>query len=415
MPVSAARVGSFGGARVGVCRVGGARAGVPARAASSPSSSLDLAGVSGGRVYNFSAGPACIYEDVLTTASSEMMNWENSGTSVMEMSHRGKEFMGIHAKAIADLRELLSIPDNYQVLFLQGGASLQFASIPLNLASAEDTADYVTTGSWGAKAIGEGKKFLKNANEAASTKSSGFTSIPATSEWSLSDDAKYVHICANETIQGVEFKTDVVPANGAPLIADMSSNFVSKPIDVSKYGIIYAGAQKNVGPAGLTVVIVRDDLIGNARADCPTMQNYAIMAENDSMYNTPPCYSIYMAGLVFDKLNKMGGLEAVEKVNIEKCAHIYDAIAGSDGFFNCPVDMTCRSAMNIPITIVNEDADKRAELEKAFIAEAGDLGMVALKGHRSVGGMRASIYNAMPIEGAEALAAFMKEFKAKHA
>ena len=369
----------------------------------------------GERVFNFSAGPACIYEDVLQQAASEMLNWNGCGTSVMEMSHRGKEFISIANKAESDLRELMGIPDNYKVLFLQGGASLQFASVPLNLAAEGDSADYVVTGSWGVKAVKEGAKYLANANTAASTKEDGFTSLPDVSGWNLTDGGKYVHICANETIQGVEFKTDVVPANGAPLVADMSSNFASKPIDVSKYGLIYAGAQKNVGPAGLTLVIVRDDLIGNARASCPTVANYEVMAENDSMYNTPPCYSMYMAGLVFDKLLKMGGLEAVEKINIEKAAHIYDAIAASDGFYNCPVEESCRSLMNIPFTIVNEDADKRAELEKAFIAEAGELGMVALKGHRSVGGMRASIYNSMPVAGTEALAKFMKEFQAKHA
>ncbi|KAK3271581.1 hypothetical protein CYMTET_20081 [Cymbomonas tetramitiformis] len=357
------------------------------------------------RLFNFSAGPACLPIDVLQEAQEDLINWKGSGMSVMEMSHRGKDFISIADKAEADLRALMGIPDNYKVLFLQGGASTQFASIPLNFTTAEDTVDYIQTGSWGSKAIKEAQKYV-NVNVAATDKPNNFTNIPAQSEWELSSGAKYLHFCANETIQGVEFK--YTPEVGVPLIADFSSNFLSKPVDVSKYGMIYAGVQKNLGPAGCTVVIVRDDLLGNSRPECPAMLDYAIMAENDSMYNTPPCFSIYMCGLVLDKLLKMGGLSEVEKNNKAKAAVIYDAISGSDGYYNCPVNDAVRSCMNIPFTMADSD------LEKEFIATAAENGLVQLKGHRSVGGMRASVYNAMPMEGAEKLAKFMKEFQSNH-
>lgn len=285
-------------------------------------------------------------------------------------------------------------------------ASTQFSAIPLNLTtSASDAADYVTTGSWSKKAIKEGKKYCK-ANLAATSEEGNFTDIPPMSTWNLSDDAKYLHICANETIQGVEFRS--APAANGVLVADMSSNFCSKPVDVSEYGVIYGGAQKNIGPAGVTIVIVREDLIGNARPECPTMLDWEVAAEAKSMYNTPPCFSIYVCGLVFKRLLRLGGLEAQEIINKEKCGMLYDAIAASDGFYKSPVRESVRSAMNVPFTLAN------ADLDKIFLEEAAAHNLVTLKGHRSVGGMRASIYNAMPMEGVEALVAFMREFSARH-
>ncbi|KAF5830934.1 phosphoserine aminotransferase [Dunaliella salina] len=357
-----------------------------------------------GRLFNFSAGPAVLPLEVLQEAQADLINYKGTGMSVMEMSHRGKEFMGIAAKAEEDLRKLLNIPSNYKVLFLQGGASTQFSMIPLNFAGPEDTTDNIVTGSWSKKTIDEAKKFSK-ANLVAKGDNK---SIPAPSTWNLSPDAKYVHYCDNETIQGVEFKS-VPDVGNKVLVSDMSSNFVSKPVDVSKYGLIYAGAQKNVGPAGVTIVIVREDLVGKARPDCPTMLDYKTHAENESMYNTPPCYAMYVCGLVFEHLLKKGGLEAVYANNVEKAKILYDAIEASNGFYNNPVDPACRSLMNVPFTIPSNP-----ELEKAFIKEAEKLNMVQLKGHRSVGGMRASIYNAMPLDGVKTLAAFMKDFQAKN-
>ncbi|GFR51882.1 hypothetical protein Agub_g14361 [Astrephomene gubernaculifera] len=358
-----------------------------------------------GRVFNFSAGPAVLPVDVLERAQADLINWQGSGMSIMEMSHRGKEFESVIKKAEADLRTLLNIPSNYKVLFLQGGASTQFSMIPLNLAKAGETVDYVITGAWSKKAAEEAKKYC-NVNIAAKGDNK---SLPPASAWKLSPDSRYVHYCDNETIGGVEYKA--TPEVGdRVLVSDMSSNFISKPIDVSKYGIIYAGAQKNVGPSGVTIVIIREDLIGHARPEAPTMLDYKIHVENDSMYNTPPCWSIYICGLVFEKLLKLGGLEAMQKLNEEKAAVLYDAIAASNGFYNSPVDPAVRSLMNVPFTIPSQP-----DLEKVFIKEAEKAGMLQLKGHRSVGGMRASIYNAMPIEGVQQLASFMKEFAAKHA
>lgn len=358
-----------------------------------------------GRVLNFSAGPAILPIDVLEQAQADLINWQGSGMSIMEMSHRGKEFESVIQKAEADLRKLLGVPANYKVLFLQGGASTQFSMIPLNLTKPGETVDYVVTGAWSKKALEEGKKYC-NAVVAAKGDNK---SVPPASAWKLSPDAKFVHYCDNETIGGVEFKA--APEVGdRVLVSDMSSNFISKPVDVSKYGIIYAGAQKNVGPAGVTIVIIRDDLIGHARPEAPVMLDYKIHVENDSMYNTPPCWAIYICGLVFDKLLKMGGLEAMQKLNEQKAAILYDAIEGSNGFYHSPVDKAARSLMNVPFTIPSNP-----DLEKAFIKEADKAGMLQLKGHRSVGGMRASIYNAMPIEGVQQLASFMKEFHAKHA
>ncbi|KAK9829638.1 hypothetical protein WJX72_007009 [[Myrmecia] bisecta] len=336
-------------------------------------------------------------------AQAELLNYQGSGTSVMEMSHRGKEFTALIEKAEADLRQLLSIPDNYKVLFLQGGASAQFAAIPLNLTAEGDTVDQIVTGSWSKKALEEGGKYA-TVNLVAKGDNK---SIPQRSNWKLTPGAKYVHYCDNETIQGVEFK-GAPDVGEALLVADMSSNFCSKRVDVAKYGLIYAGAQKNIGPAGVTVVIVRDDLVGNARPITPAVLDYKVM--EGSLYNTPPCWSIYICGLVFDHMLRNGGLEQMEEYNEQKAQVVYNAIQGSNGFYNSPVDPAVQSMMNIPFTIPSNP-----DLEKQFVSEAAKQGLVQLKGHRSVGGMRASIYNSMPIEGVQQLAAFMKEFASKHA
>ncbi len=354
------------------------------------------------RVYNFSAGPAMLPEAVLARAREEILDWHGSGMSVMEMSHRGKEFVSIARKAEADLRRLMGIPDGYKVLFLQGGASSQFAMVPLNLLGAAGTADYVNTGQWSKKAIAEAKRY-GGVNVAADTSATGFNSVPPQPEWKLDPDAAYVHYTPNETIGGVEFHW--IPDTGAvPLVADMSSAILSRPVDVSRYGIIYAGAQKNVGPAGLTLVIVREDLLGRAGAATPAMFDYKIHADNESMYNTPPTYAWYLAGLVFEWLLEQGGLEAMALVNQRKARKLYAAIDASDFYAN-PVEVTARSWMNVPFTLADP------ELDATFLSEAKAAGLVTLKGHRSVGGMRASIYNAMPEEGVDALLAFMQEFE----
>ena len=353
------------------------------------------------RIYNFSAGPAMLPEEVLGQARDEMLDWNGSGMSVMEMSHRGKEFMGIAERAEADLRELLAIPANYKVLFLQGGASSQFAMVPLNLLRSKKTADYVNTGMWSKKAIDEAKRFC-TVNVAASSEADKFTSVPAQREWRLDPNAAYVHYTPNETIGGVEFHW--VPETGdVPLVADMSSTLLSRPIDVSKFGIIYAGAQKNIGPAGLVVVIIRDDLIGQAQAGTPIMFDYKTHADNGSMYNTPPTYAWYLAGLVFQLLKKKGGLKAMAEINRRKAEKLYQAIDDS-GFYKNPVAKDARSWMNVPFTL------KDAALDKTFLAEAAKAGLKTLEGHRSVGGMRASIYNAMPEAGVDTLVEFMKDF-----
>ncbi len=352
------------------------------------------------RVYNFSAGPAVLPEEVLETAQAEMIDWQGSGMSVMEMSHRGKEFMGIAQEAETDLRELLSIPQNYKVLFLQGGASAQFSMVPMNLLRGKKSADYLNTGEWSKKAISEAKKFC-TVNVAASSEDRNFTYAPK--ELKLDRDAAYVHYTPNETIGGVEFNW--IPDTGdVPLVADMSSNILSRRIDISRFGLIYAGAQKNIGPAGLTIVIVREDLIGNPIAGIPAMLDYKIHADNDSMYNTPPTYAIYIAGLVFKWLKKNGGLEAMERRNIEKSNFLYDYLDRSD-FFVSPVAAEDRSRMNIPFTLKDPSRDEE------FLKGAKARNMVQLKGHRSVGGMRASIYNAMPLEGVRALVEYMREFE----
>ena len=361
------------------------------------------------RVFNFAAGPATLPENVLKRAQSELYNWHGSGMSVMEMSHRGKEFLSIIQKAESDLRALLDIPAEYAVLFLQGGATSQFAAIPLNLCKRDDPVDILVTGSWGDKAFKEAQKFCKP-SVIWSGKSEKYTKIPSFDGLDQNPDAKYLHICANETIHGVEFKNYPTPKNkDALLIADMSSNFCSKPVDVSKFGLIYAGAQKNVGPSGVTIVIVRKDLVGNAQEITPVMFDYKIHVDNNSLYNTPPCYGIYMCGLVFEDLLAQGGLKEVEKKNIRKAQILYDAIDESNGFYRCPVEKSVRSLMNVPFTL------EKSELEAEFIKEAAKEKMIQLKGHRSVGGMRASIYNAMPLAGVERLVAFMKDFQARHA
>ena len=357
------------------------------------------------RIYNFSAGPAMLPQEVLEQARDEMLDWHGSGMSVMEMSHRGKEFMGIAAEAEADLRELLAIPATYKVLFLQGGASSQFAMIPMNLLRGKTTADYLNTGEWSKKAIKEAKKFC-DVNVVASSEDKNFSYAPTQDKWSLNKDAAYVHYTSNETIGGVEiFWT---PETGdVPLVADMSSHILSRPIDVSKFGLIYAGAQKNIGPAGLTIVIVREDLMGQTMAGTPTMFDYKTQADNESMYNTPPTYAMYIAGLVFKLLKSKGGLTAMEQHNIAKANVLYDYL-DTTSFYHCPTAKENRSRMNIPFTL------KDAALDEAFLKGAKEHGMAQLKGHRSVGGMRASIYNAMPLEGVKTLVEYMKEFESKN-
>ncbi|MEJ8853509.1 3-phosphoserine/phosphohydroxythreonine transaminase [Variovorax robiniae] len=357
------------------------------------------------RVFNFSAGPATLPEPVLRQAADEMLDWRGSGMSVMEMSHRGKEFIAIHAEAEQLLRELMGVPANYKVLFLQGGAIGENAIVPMNMLRGRSSADYIDTGEWSKKSIKEAKKYCK-VNVAASSEEGGYVRVPKQDTWKLDKDAAYVHICSNETIGGVEYHW--TPDTGeVPLVADMSSNFISRPIDVSRYGLIYAGTQKNVGPAGVTIVIVRDDLIGQALPITPSAFDYKIQADNDSMFNTPPTYTIYMAGLVFNWIKAQGGLNAIEANNRKKAAVLYDHLETTSFFYN-PVAREDRSLMNVPFKLRDES------LDDAFLKGAQARGMVQLKGHRSVGGMRASIYNAMPIEGVVALVDYMKEFEASH-
>jgi phosphoserine aminotransferase len=354
-----------------------------------------------GRVYNFSAGPAALPREVLSQAAEEMLDWRGSGLSVMEMSHRGKEFMSIMQAAETDLRELMAIPANYKVLFMQGGASLQFDLVPINLLRGKPGADYVYTGEWGRKAI-KAAKTIGQVHIAASSEDKAFTYAPAQADWKVSPDAAYVHYTANETIGGVEFNW--TPDTGdIPLVCDMSSNILSRPVDVSRYGLIYAGAQKNIGPAGLTVVIVREDLLGKAQPAPSPMLDYKNHADAGSMFNTPPTYAIYIAGLVFQWLKKNGGIAAMEKKNIEKAAILYDYLDTTE-FYRNPVARCDRSRMNIPFTL------KDPSLDKEFLKGAEANGLVQLKGHRSVGGMRASIYNAMPQEGIQTLVAYMRHF-----
>lgn len=354
------------------------------------------------RVFNFSAGPAMLPEEVLRQASEEMLDWHDSGSSIMEMSHRGKEFLSVAEQAEADLRELMNIPDNYKVLFLQGGATLQFSMVPANLLAGKKSADYINTGAWSKKAIAEAKRYC-DVNVAASGEADKFTSVPSFASWKLNEDAAYVHYTPNETIGGVEFHW-VPDVGDVPLVADLSSTILSRPIDVSKFGLIYAGAQKNIGPAGLTVVIVREDLIGRASASSPSVFDYKAQAENGSMLNTPPTYSWYLAGLVFQWLKRQGGLQAMAELNKRKSDKLYSAI-DSSGFYSSPVAADSRSWMNIPFTLAN------SALDAEFLGQAAKHKLLTLKGHRSVGGMRASIYNAMPEEGVDALIGFMQDFE----
>jgi phosphoserine aminotransferase len=357
------------------------------------------------RVFNFSAGPAVLPEEVLREAAAEMLDWHGTGMGVMEMSHRGPEFISIAEEAEASLRALAGIPASYKVLFLQGGASLQFAMVPMNLLGAKKSADYVNTGEWSKKAIKEARNFCA-VNVAASSEDANFSYVPDRSGWKLDPDAAYVHVCTNETIGGVEFHA--VPDTGdVPLVADMSSHILSRPIDVTKYGLIYAGAQKNIGPAGLTLVIVREDLLGRAPKNIASMLHYKAQAEARSMLNTPATYAIYIAGLVFKWLERQGGLAAIERRNLAKAQLLYEYLADST-LFRSPVRESDRSRMNVPFTL------RDTALDGEFLQGAEARGMVQLKGHRSVGGMRASIYNAMPLEGVQRLVAYMREFEARH-
>ena len=356
-------------------------------------------------IYNFSAGPAMLPRDVMQQAREELLDWHGTGMSAMEMSHRSKEYLSIAEQAEADLRELLGIPQTYRVLFLQGGATSQFAMVPLNLLRDRQQADYINTGAWSKKAIAEAGRYCR-VNIAATSEDTKFTTIPAVDDWQLDGESAYVHYTPNETIGGVEFHR--VPETGdVPLVADMSSTILSRPVDVSRYGLIYAGAQKNIGPAGLTVVIVREDLIGEPRPGTPTMFDYRVHADNGSMYNTPPTYAWYLAGLVFRWLKQQGGLAVMAEFNRRKSQRLYDAIEQS-GFYRSPVAADCRSWMNVPFTLAD------AALDGDFLAGARAAGLLNLKGHRSVGGMRASIYNAMPDAGVDALIDFMKEFERSH-
>ncbi|MCC6474138.1 MAG: 3-phosphoserine/phosphohydroxythreonine transaminase [Burkholderiales bacterium] len=358
------------------------------------------------RVINFSAGPAVLPEEVLEQAAAEMHDWQGCGMSVMEMSHRGREFIGICERAEADLRELMAVPADYKVLFLQGGATQQFGMVPMNLLRGKSCADYVNTGEWSKKAIKDAKGMCQ-VNIAASAEDSRFTCAPAQSEWKLDPGAAYLHYTSNETIGGVEFNW-VPQAGEVPLVADMSSHFLSRPVDVSKYGLIYAGAQKNIGPAGLTVVIVRGDLLGGARPGTPSMLDYKVHADAGSMSNTPPTYAIYIAGLVFQWVKRQGGVAEMERRAIARSGLLYAAIDASRLYRN-PVRREDRSRMNVPFTLAD------SKLDAAFLKGAQERGMLELKGHRSVGGMRASMYNAMPAAGVQRLVEYLEEFEAASA
>lgn len=352
------------------------------------------------RAFNFCAGPAALPEAVLQKAQAEMLDYQGKGLSVMEMSHRSDEVVAIAEKAEQDLRDLLSIPSGYKVLFLQGGASTQFAMVPMNLTSQSHCADYVNTGQWSIKAIKEATHYC-NVNVVATSEADNFSSVPAFDSWRLSKDADYLHYCPNETIGGVEF--DFIPEVDVPLVADFSSSILSQPLDVSRYALIYAGAQKNIGPAGISVVIVREDLLGNAIPATPSMLNYKVHADAGSMYNTPPTYAWYLSGLVFEWLKEQGGLGVMAKLNQAKSAKLYQYIDAS-GFYANPVAVNNRSRMNVPFTLAD------STLDKAFLQEAEERRLLNLKGHRSVGGMRASLYNAVPMAAVDALIEFMKDF-----
>jgi len=357
------------------------------------------------RVFNFGAGPATLPEPVLKQAAAELLDWHGSGMSVMEMSHRGREFIKIHAQAEADLRGLLGIPKNYKVLFLQGGGAGQFSIVPMNLLRGKAAASYVNTGHWSTRAIAEAKRYCK-VTIAASSEDANFSYAPRQEQWQVDPAAAYVHYTSNETIGGVEFHW--IPDTGEiPLIADASSHILSRPLDVSRFGLIYAGAQKNIGPAGLAIVIVRDDLIGHAMPLTPSVFDYKVQAGADSMHNTPPTYSVYMAGLVFQWLKQQGGVKKMEEINIAKAQLVYDYLDQTE-FYHSPVAKEDRSRMNVPFSLRND------QLDEEFLKQAKARGLSELKGHRSVGGMRASIYNAMPVEGVRTLVEFMREFEKTH-
>lgn len=365
------------------------------------------------RLWNFSAGPAALPEEVLLQVRDELLDWHGMGCGIMEVSHRGKEFTEVIKQTEADLRELMGIPANYKVLFLQGGATQQFAQIPMNLllATPGAFADHVVTGTWSQKAIKEVTRIAgKDAGRcAASTESEGFTRFPAVAEMTLNPQATYLHLCTNETIHGVELFDFAGLPQDVPVVADMSSHILSRPMDVSRFGLIYAGAQKNIGPSGLTLLIVRDDLIGKAPATIPSIMDYANQVANDSMLNTPPTFGIYISGLVFQWLKRQGGLVAMEKINRAKAEMLYSAIDTSAGFYRNPVAVPNRSLMNVPFTLA------KSALDATFLVESKAAGLLALKGHKSVGGMRASIYNALPLAAVEALVAFMNDFAQRHA
>lgn len=363
------------------------------------------------RVINFSPGPAKLPETVLAQAQKELLDHQDAGISVMEMSHRSAEFSRILNNAEKSLRDLVHIPDNYKIVFLQGGGSGQFSAIPLNLMALKPghSADYIVTGSWSAKAAQEAEKY--GTVNLVVPKKKKYTSIEDQSTWKLNPEASYVYYCANETIHGVEFNF-VPQTNGVPLVCDMSSNFLSRTIDVTKFGLIFAGAQKNIGCAGVTVVIIREDLIGFAMKVCPVIFDYQVQVGNNSLYNTPPTYSIYIMGLVFSWIQEQGGVEQMEQNAIQKSGLVYDVVDKSEGFYNCPLEKDCRSRMNIPVRIGTAEGDET--LEKLFVKESTERGFLQLKGHRSVGGIRVSLYNAVTVDETRQLVAFMTEFLEKH-
>ena len=354
------------------------------------------------RAYNFSAGPAALPEAVLRQAQQELLEWGEERASVMEISHRGKSFEAVAAQAERDLRDLLEVPESYKVLFLQGGATQHFAQIPMNLARPDQAADYIVTGAWGQKAVSEAKSYCR-VNVAATSEGGNFTSIPSRGEWKLSSDAAYVHVTPNETIHGVEFH-ETPDVGAVPLVADLSSTILSRPIDVSKYGLIYAGAQKNIGPSGLVVLVVREDLLARAPSSLAKIFTYAAHAKEKSLLNTPPTFAWYLAGLVFKWMKAEGGMATFAERNRRKAELLYGAIDGSGGYYTNPVEVSARSWMNVPFTLHD------ASLDEAFLKQSQAAGLLSLKGHRAVGGMRASIYNAMPLEGVQALVDFMRDF-----
>ncbi|MDX1352927.1 MAG: 3-phosphoserine/phosphohydroxythreonine transaminase [Thiomicrorhabdus sp.] len=362
------------------------------------------------RAFNFSAGPAMLPEAVMRKAAAEFLDWQSTGMSVMEMSHRSKEYMAVAQKMEADLREVMEVPENYKIIFTHGGASLQFSAIPMNLAEQTDTVDYLNTGVWSTKAIKEASRFT-NVNVVAGGQEDNPTEVPDQSQWNFSADAKYIHVCVNETITGLELKDEhleTIFAQGKPVVADMSSNIMCRKIDVRKFAVIYAGAQKNIGPAGLAIVIVREDLLGHARSDTPTLMNWQVYANNDSMFNTPATYAWYLAGLVFAWLKELGGVDVISQINERKAQKLYEYIDASD-FYSNSIKKSERSWMNVTFNLAN------TELDSAFLEQSKAAGLLSLKGHKAFGGMRASIYNAMPEEGVDALIAFMKAFAAENA